>query len=540
RFAKTLLTERFAVPVICGHEVADELNMIERGTTALLNARLLPLVSGFMNAVEDALAARGVRVPVMIVRSDGSLMSEELGWIRPVETILSGPAASALGGTGLAGKQGRDCLVIDMGGTTTDISITREGVPTLSTTGIRIAGWRTQVKGVSVETYALGGDSVLRLVDGRLMLAAQRVLPMCVAASRWPVVREALRGVLATARRHSLPLHEFLSLVHKPADSGRFTVRENALVKTLVDGPLNVEAAATAVGTDIYQLGSERLEAEGIILRCGLTPTDLMHIRGDFTAYDTEAAVLVARCLLRCQVRLADDDEGLQTLAEEGYDLMKRTLYAHVVRTVLAAEHPGLFADGPDAQLDFLISQAWGQWREGMPTSFIDILPHIGATLVGIGAPIHIFLPEVAEALGARCVIPEHSEAANALGAVISSISATAKVEISSYSAEDGQGGYRIHGPQGTERYDTLEIAIAAAESAAAQAAEAEARRRGATGFLTVETEVDPQSISDSEGRTTIFGFTVHAVASPVQGVDADIAGLPRHRFTYPTRTSSG
>ncbi|MDR1422549.1 MAG: hypothetical protein LBI64_06780, partial [Coriobacteriales bacterium] len=96
RFAKTLLTERFDVPVICGHEVADELNMIERGTTALLNARLLPLVSGFMNAVEEALAARGVRAPVMIVRSDGSLMSEELGRIRPVETILSGPAASAL------------------------------------------------------------------------------------------------------------------------------------------------------------------------------------------------------------------------------------------------------------------------------------------------------------------------------------------------------------------------------------------------------------------------------------------------------------
>lgn len=119
--AKALLEERYGVPVVMASELAGELNVLERGTTALLNARLLPIIKTFMNAVANALSARGIKAPVVMVRSDGSLMAGRLAQQRPVETILSGPAASVLGGRGLSDCP--QCLIVDMGGTTTDISI---------------------------------------------------------------------------------------------------------------------------------------------------------------------------------------------------------------------------------------------------------------------------------------------------------------------------------------------------------------------------------------------------------------------------------
>jgi N-methylhydantoinase A/oxoprolinase/acetone carboxylase beta subunit len=91
-----------------------------------------------MKAVHSALAARGISAPVMMVRSDGSLMVDSLAHTRPVETILSGPAASVLGGRALTDCE--ECLIVDMGGTTTDISLMKGGLPAMSNGGIRIGG----------------------------------------------------------------------------------------------------------------------------------------------------------------------------------------------------------------------------------------------------------------------------------------------------------------------------------------------------------------------------------------------------------------
>jgi N-methylhydantoinase A/oxoprolinase/acetone carboxylase beta subunit len=136
--AKALLEQRFGVPVVMASELAGELNVLERGATALLNARLLPIIHSFMKAVHSALAARGISAPVMMVRSDGSLMVDSLAHTRPVETILSGPAASVLGGRALTDCE--ECLIVDMGGTTTDISLMKGGLPAMSNGGIRIGG----------------------------------------------------------------------------------------------------------------------------------------------------------------------------------------------------------------------------------------------------------------------------------------------------------------------------------------------------------------------------------------------------------------
>ena len=145
RAGKEALRARYEVPFVMGCELSSDLNMMARGATALLNGRLLPVVESFLSATARALEEAGIDAPMMIVRSDGSLMRSELAADRPVETILSGPAASVHGSHELADLA--DGLVIDMGGTTTDISLVEGGAP-VTTSGIRIGGWQTQAKGV--------------------------------------------------------------------------------------------------------------------------------------------------------------------------------------------------------------------------------------------------------------------------------------------------------------------------------------------------------------------------------------------------------
>ena len=121
--ARELFEERSDLPVVCGHELFQELNSLQRAASTLLNARLVPVIREFLAAIRTALAARGIAAAVVIVRSDGGLMSEEFAHIRPVETLLSGPAASVLGSAQLPRQP--NCVVVDMGGTTTDIALVK-------------------------------------------------------------------------------------------------------------------------------------------------------------------------------------------------------------------------------------------------------------------------------------------------------------------------------------------------------------------------------------------------------------------------------
>ena len=102
------LRERFGKIVVESTTVATEINVIGRGATALLNARLVPVIAEFLDAIDTVFEQQGLDVPISIVRSDGSLMSEELARLRPVETILSGPAASVIGAQALVDAQ--ECL----------------------------------------------------------------------------------------------------------------------------------------------------------------------------------------------------------------------------------------------------------------------------------------------------------------------------------------------------------------------------------------------------------------------------------------------
>lgn len=389
----------------------------------------------------------------------------------------------------------------------------KNGTPAMAPDGIRIGGWRTQVKGVFMDTFALGGDSALRVQDGRLTLLTRRVQPLCVTASRWPAIKSGLIQLLEDERIHTHPLHELLHLVRSPHDTSRYSAREMALCRALENGPLMLERAAELTGTNIYNFSSERLENEGIVMRCGLTPTDIMHIKNDYCAYDREASVLAARFFIRCLPQYRYIPNALDAFTDEVYDAVRKKLYENIVRVLLTDKYPHLGKQGLDEQLRFLIDRGW-QERHTPDMPFFGISTTTSAALVGIGAPTHLFLPEVAKALGTRCHIPQHAAVANAMGAVLADISASAHVEISPHYTSIGISGFAVLAPDGPQNFETLEEASDAAIQAALQAAEAEARRRGALGRLSVQTNLTPKTALTGGGEEILLGATAFAVVT--------------------------
>ena len=507
---KEIARQRFGLPCVCAGEFTNELNVVIRGATALLNARMFPIVREFVETAIADFKARQCKAPVFVVRSDGSMMSSELSLERPVETILSGPASSVLAGKSFCDEQ--NYIIVDMGGTTTDISLVRGGKPVTADGGIRIGNWQTTIKGVLVSPFALGGDSTVRLHEEGLKLSARRATPMCVAAQRWSEVKDMLLALLDRknenrVRRSRFPLHEVFYLVREPSEQKSYDMYERALIKELRKGPRILDMLQEEAGIDLYHLSSERLEEEGIVMRCGLTPTDFMHIKGDYTEYDTEGSVLAARFLL-LEMNREDTPEQLQALADEIYNLVEGSMYENLVRVLLMRQYPAAFRNGADAQAELLIKKAW-ESRHSKDDRIFSHMFGTKATLVGIGAPTHVFLPAVAKALGAPCVLPEHAEVANALGALKAGIDVTARVDISKRVSSERELFYIAHLPTGSKTFDSCDEAVEAAKPFAEAAAIKEAKARGATGELEVDTQVHRHSTVSSSGSPVELGCSV-------------------------------
>ncbi len=508
--AKELFESSYSFPVICGSELFSGLNSVQRGAGTLLNAKLVPIIREFLAAIKKALAIRGLKAPVVIVRSDGSLMSEEFSVLRPVETILCGPAASVLGGMRLTGRE--DSIIIDMGGTTTDISLVKSGAPVKAHNGISIGGWKTFVRGVYIDTFGLGGDSAVRADSGSLIIDTRRVVPISLLANIYPSVLDDLRELLKSRNTHTKPIHEFYMLIRDISDRSGYSQREKAFCSALKDRPLMLRQAAEAAGADVYRMNVERLEAEGVVIRCGLTPTDIMHIKGDFSAYDPQGAVLASKFVMRCLGLDETDENALKVFCDMVYDRVKKTLYSNIVRILLADKYPLLLKNGPDRQLKELIAQSWEDFKAGTDAYF-SMPFETKASLVGIGAPTHIFLPDVAKALRTDCIIPDNAGVANATGAIVGNIAVTAEVEVHTDYTPAGISGYTVHAADKNHvtkyKQEALDIALIEAKRQALE----EAERRGLVGNIKLETEILSSSGTAKYDTTLDLGSRVVATA---------------------------
>jgi N-methylhydantoinase A/oxoprolinase/acetone carboxylase beta subunit len=499
-------------PVTCSHELSAQLNAPKRALTAALNARLVPHIRHLLDAVRQTLEREALDVPLMVVKGDGTLMRASVAIDYPIETVLSGPAASVVGAAFLTGLH--DFAVADMGGTTTDVAIILEGRPVVRADGAVIGGWRTMVQAIDVHTSGLGGDSEVHFDrEARLAVGPRRVMPLSLLADQFPQV---LADLTALAGAQRLPPFAGQFGYRNPGrrpgpDLDRLELRVwDALGMT----PRRLDqVAGTAQGAEALR----RLVDRGLATLAGFTPTDALHVLERQSGWSREAARLGA-AILATEERNATARQGKdspEALAERVYELVIRQ-GARVVLESALAQDPGVEPhNGRWGPLGILIERA----VEGRPLSrLIDAQPRLAHPLVAIGAPAAAFYPEIARRLGARLVIPRHAAVCNAVGAVVGVVSETVDILVN----QTAWKVFRVHDPGGIRDFGSAEEAIAVARDLACELARVAARRAGATDPH-VETSVTERRASSSSGDSYLAEAVIRARATgrPATGARA-------------------
>ena len=461
---KRLVARLTGVHATCGHELTHRLHAMRRATTVALNARLIPLITDLIDAVKRTMAEKGIDAPLMVVKGDGSLIESAVAQERPIETILSGPAASVVGARHLSGDG--DSVVVDMGGTTTDIAVITQGQPALSAQGARVGRWRTMVEAIGVRTVGLGGDSRVWLDDeGEIRLGPRRVVPVCLLAAEHPGVRSLLSEQLA--RSKSEPTDgQFLLLQRQDwGHDGEHPAFEADLIDALRRGPCPLDQVEQIMRHPrLYVRYLERLERQGMLIRAAFTPTDAAHVLRQYLDWDEEAARLAAQLLAR---RL---DFEVAVLCRRIIARASERIAGEVVAELLADEG----SDGHHDALDAcLIARALRPSSEASVACSLTVRP----TLVAIGAPVRTYFPAVSILLHSTLRIPEHTEVANAIGAIVGSV--VQRVHVLIIPQED-EGSFRVHFPDGVMDFQGLAEALEYGEKRGSLMAVERARRAGA------------------------------------------------------------
>jgi N-methylhydantoinase A/oxoprolinase/acetone carboxylase beta subunit len=433
------------LPVTCGHELTTRLNSIRRATTVALNASLIPLLKELIDTVRHTLDELGIAAPLMIVKGDGSLVRAAWAMRRPIETILSGPAASVVGAWHLAGRG--DVWVVDVGGTTTDIAALRDGRPRVNPEGAQVGRWRTMVEAVDAHTVGLGGDSMVRVEEQKLYVGPRRVVPLCMLADAHPQVLSALS---AQFNDHAHPLAGQFALIQRRAQAA-LPPDDQDLLQALANGPLSLIGLGEMVRySSLAERRVDRLVEQRLVLRSGFTPTDALHVLGRLDLWDAEASRLGAEILAP---RMGLSVKSFcERVVEEVANLVTTALVTKVLSDEEAVPH---WEHEPTAGA--LLARALGA-VQGSDLECRMALPH---PLVAVGAPVEAYLPRVSQQLATELVIPARAGVANAVGAVAGGVVLQHRVLIRLLGDDHL---VRVHLPKGIADLSSLAEGVAYAE----------------------------------------------------------------------------
>jgi len=489
--------------VTCSHELSSKLDGPRRALTTLLNARLIDMIARLVHATRDFLSDQDIDAPLMVVRGDGSLVSEHFALQRPIETILSGPAASLVGAHFLTDLD--DAIVSDIGGTTTDIAILKDGQPRIDSAGATVGGYRTMVDAVAMRTFGLGGDSEVTIDEGALVpqinLGPRRVVPISLLATNH-------RSLIMDTLNRQLDAHTAGRL------DGRFAFA-TGMPDHLASGLSNSQAALLARLSQMPQpldtlLKStselatlNALTARGLALIAGITPSDAQHVVGKFSHWDNDAATRALELFGRKK-----DGNGKpitnnpEVLANQIITRLKRLSAERVLESVFCED--GL--DGAVLVRSPLIERALNRTQAmARMALFLD------RPLVGLGAGATAYYPDAADILGVECQVPNDADVANAIGAVVGQVRVAVTAEI--LLSEDQH--FKIAGSElqlVKNSFLDESDAIAAAKAACSNAVEQKAKEAGASD-ATTHIHQDIKSYTQ-DGRRMFVSATITAVAS--------------------------
>lgn len=442
--SKKIIEELCNLPVTCGHEISTKLNSVLRAQTVAINASLIPLLRSLVICVQSALSSLSISAPLLVVKGDGSLVKADIAIKRPVETILSGPAASMIGAHHLSKVS--NCWVVDIGGTTTDIGKVTQGRINLNNTGSTINGRRTMVESANVYTIGLGGDSLVKVdINGKLSIGPKRVVPLCLVSESYPMITDKLRRLSLSGMEN--PSDEIFALFVQASPHG-LSQENSALFEKISIDPLLL--SFTEKEKFLISTKLDYFEKIGLILRAGFTPTDALHVMDYLHLWKMDAALLGA--IVLAEKFFQTPEFFCQAVVE---------IFSEKVATAILSK---IITD----QLDF------DDWQKEKSAIFFletmtqqkkntDMLCHLKLKrpIVAIGAPAAAFMGRTSEILNAQLVLPLHGEVANAIGSVVGIVLNKIKILITPHKCLESPKKFRAHLPNRVKDFLDLEEAVA-------------------------------------------------------------------------------
>ena len=394
---KKEILELTGLPVVCGHELSQDLGAYERAVTAFLNAQLIPITHNFTKSIVEEMKNIGMNAALLMLKCDGSAVSIDEALEKPIETIFSGPAASLMGAAYLSGLN--TCAMIDIGGTSTDVALIQDGLPEMNESGAVVGGWSTRVKAIRMETVATGGDSHIYAVDDpnrKIYLGPLRVMPLCRAAVLYPGFLEKLKQTKLPPRKYLsqfiLPSVFYIKTDFPPIELTKLEEMIYEIISPVF--PVSWSDMFEKLGQKMPMYSVlESLVQKRLIQPIGFTPTDALHILGEYDEWNTEAALEGAQKLDRLTYKNA------QELALYSKQKVAQNMAASLIEYLV----PGISKRDVEKVLS-------GDYH----TKFAVSVP-----IVLIGGPSKAYASEIGKMIQAEILTPEFSDVGNAVGSLV-------------------------------------------------------------------------------------------------------------------------
>ena len=468
------LRKNSSLPITCSHELSYELNGPKRAVTCVLNASLTHIIDNLINDIEKILIEKKIYSKLMVVKGDGSLINTATARFRPIDTTMSGPAASSIGAVWLTEK--KNAFIVDIGGTTTDISMIKSGYPTVSKKGAKIGKWDTMVEALSISTIGLGGDSQVSFgikQNESLSLGPKRHVPLCIKAQEHPIIIEYLK------KQSNFPIYNLSDGLFvwkkkiKKSPDWLSKIEKTTLERLFDNKPLPL----SDIAPNQSSLGSiDRLINYNLVEVSGFTPTDAAHVLGLYDKFSKEASLLGAMIISK---QKNSTGKFISSSKEELSEMVLKSLFQQSSVAIFDFALDEQFND--QEKKAFLENKVFKETIFSDNSDLVKISFKTKIPIISIGASAGSYYPNIAKLMKTKNITPTNFNVAGAVGAAVGSIKQTIKILITKGQDEK----YKVHYPSKVESYQSIENAIKYAKIEAKSLANQKCLLNGAVGLKT-------------------------------------------------------
>ncbi len=373
-------------PVFSSHQSSQKTGIMDRAATTVFHARLMPVLMDFVTSLQNLASEMSITADMQIIRGDGSAVAMEQTVNKAGQTVASGPAATAYFGARSAMEE--KALIIDVGGTTTDISLVKDGQPLVSSKGSVIDRWQTHINAVRTHTAAIGGDSLVKVDQrGQLKIGPGRVQPL--AMSDDIADPQTWMGSDNSGRYFIAP--------HTTSDTYK---QDDPILACLQQNGLAFNELQQRTGMSELSLDRriDDLVFQRKVIETGFTPTDALDVLGRLDLGDATRSKSGAAILAKLR------NQSPEAFCKDVIALTQKKIYEAVisfVHTIEAGEETTHFP---------LLN------REN---SLFSVSFKLHVPIIGIGGAAEKLLPDVARQLQTQLIHPSHYQVGNAIGAIM-------------------------------------------------------------------------------------------------------------------------